>query len=165
LTGLDETIFEISVGIVDAIGACTTSSGVAYYNLDRPHRSLDLAPPICPNVTAPSLLGAIVSRPVPGGLHHVYSREAWTRLHFCPPTARRGRANAQLLAAGRRRPRRQPMGVGGLSERQLPTASCGPVGAHGCPTPATSGAVFLDYVTGDWIGSSFPAPPQLLAGS
>lgn len=42
--------------------------------------------------------------------------------------------------------------------------SCGPAGAHACPPPATSGAVFLDYVTGEWIGSSFPAPPQLLAG-
>jgi len=48
----------------------------AYYNLDRPHRSLDLSPPIRPNVTAPTLRGAIVSRPVLGGLHHVYSRAA-----------------------------------------------------------------------------------------
>jgi hypothetical protein len=43
--------------------------------------------------------------------------------------------------------------------------SCGPVGTHACPPPATSGVVFLDYVTGDWLSGSFPAPPQLLAGS
>ena len=43
--------------------------------------------------------------------------------------------------------------------------SCGPAGAHTCPPPATSGVVFLDYVSGDWLGSGFPAPPQLLAGS
>jgi hypothetical protein len=43
--------------------------------------------------------------------------------------------------------------------------SCGPAGAHSCPAPATSGVVFLDYVTGEWLGSSFPAPPQLTAGS
>ena len=48
----------------------------AYYNRDRPHRSLDLSPPIRPNVAAPTLRGAIVSRPVLGGLHHVYSRAA-----------------------------------------------------------------------------------------
>ena len=48
----------------------------AYYNLDRPHRSLDLSPPIRPNVTAPTLRGAIASRPVLAGLHHVYSRAA-----------------------------------------------------------------------------------------
>ena len=49
---------------------------VAYYNLDRPHRSLELSPPIRPNVAAATLGGAIVSRPVLGGLHHVYSRAA-----------------------------------------------------------------------------------------
>jgi transposase InsO family protein len=48
----------------------------AYYNLDRPHRTLAHSPPIRPNVTGPSLRGAIVSRPVLGGLHHVYSRAA-----------------------------------------------------------------------------------------
>ncbi len=48
----------------------------AYYNLDRPHRTLALSPPIRPKVTAPTLRGAIVSRPVLGGLHHVYSRAA-----------------------------------------------------------------------------------------
>jgi hypothetical protein len=36
----------------------------SYYNFDRPHRSLDLSPPIRPSVTAPTLRGAIVSRPV-----------------------------------------------------------------------------------------------------
>ena len=43
--------------------------------------------------------------------------------------------------------------------------SCGGMGAHTCPPPATSGVVFLDYVTGDWLSRSFPAPHQLLAGS
>jgi transposase InsO family protein len=45
----------------------------AYYNRDRPHRSLDLHPP------RPRSLGStgpIVSRPILGGLHHVYSRAA-----------------------------------------------------------------------------------------
>ena len=45
----------------------------AYYNCDRPHRSLDLQPP------RPRSLGStgpIVSRPIVGGLHHVYSRAA-----------------------------------------------------------------------------------------
>lgn len=45
------------------------------------------------------------------------------------------------------------------------SGSCGPAGSHSCPSPATSGAVFLDYVTGEWIESGFPAPPQLQAGS
>jgi hypothetical protein len=48
----------------------------AYYNLDRPHRSLALAPPIRPTSWHPATRGAIVSRPVLGGLHHVYSRAA-----------------------------------------------------------------------------------------
>ncbi len=48
----------------------------AYYNLDRPHRSLELSPPIRPNVAAATLRGAIVSRSVLGGLHHLYSRAA-----------------------------------------------------------------------------------------
>ena len=38
----------------------------SHYNLDRPHRSLDLAPPIRRNVTAPTLRGAIASRPARG---------------------------------------------------------------------------------------------------
>jgi len=47
----------------------------AYYNRDRPHRTLFLSPPSRPNVTAQTR-GAIVSRPVLGGLNHVYSRAA-----------------------------------------------------------------------------------------
>ncbi len=47
-----------------------------YYNLDRPHRSLALAPPIRPTSWPQAQRGAIVSRPVLGGLHHVYSRAA-----------------------------------------------------------------------------------------
>jgi hypothetical protein len=52
---------------------------VAYYNADRPHRSLALAPPLLrrparPAPTGP--LGRVVARPVLGGLHHVYQRAA-----------------------------------------------------------------------------------------
>src|SRR6266699_4825640 len=48
----------------------------AYYNRDRPHRSLELSPPL--RSPSPPLVsqGAIVSKPVLGGLHHVYSRAA-----------------------------------------------------------------------------------------
>ncbi len=52
---------------------------VAYYNTDRPHRSLGLVPPLpgarlqrVPNAP-PSL---IVARPILGGLHHAYQRVA-----------------------------------------------------------------------------------------
>jgi len=48
---------------------------VAYYNADRPHRSLALAPPL-PRGRSPALDGEIRSRPVLGGLHHVYRRAA-----------------------------------------------------------------------------------------
>ena len=48
---------------------------VAYYNTDRPHRSLALEPPL-PTVRSPVPTGAIRSRPVLGGLHHVYHRAA-----------------------------------------------------------------------------------------
>jgi transposase InsO family protein len=53
---------------------------VAYYNQQRPHRSLNQKPPLysdappLPHPTTPS--GAIVSEPVLGGLHHVYRRAA-----------------------------------------------------------------------------------------
>jgi transposase InsO family protein len=47
----------------------------AYYNLDQPHRSLELSPPR-PTLRPQVSRGAIVSRPVLGGLHHVYSRAA-----------------------------------------------------------------------------------------
>jgi transposase InsO family protein len=45
-----------------------------YYNRDRPHRSLRLSSPV-PAAEAPSR-GGVSSRPVLGGLHHVYSRAA-----------------------------------------------------------------------------------------
>ncbi len=44
-----------------------------YYNRDRPHRSLELGSPI---VTPLQPAGRVVSRPVLGGLHHVYARAA-----------------------------------------------------------------------------------------
>jgi putative transposase len=51
---------------------------VAYYNADRPHRSLALEPPLpaSRSPVPPVLTGAISSRPVLGGLHHVYHRAA-----------------------------------------------------------------------------------------
>jgi hypothetical protein len=49
---------------------------VAYSNADRPHRSLALAPPL-PMVRRPAAPGEIRSRPLPGGLHHVYRRAAY----------------------------------------------------------------------------------------
>jgi putative transposase len=48
---------------------------VAFYNADRPHRSLALEPPL-PASRNPVPSGAITSRPVLGGLHHVYHRAA-----------------------------------------------------------------------------------------
>ena len=46
---------------------------VTYYNLDRPHRSLGLETPL---PSSRSVAGEVVSRPVLGGLHHVYERAA-----------------------------------------------------------------------------------------
>ena len=48
---------------------------VAYYNADRPHRSLALEPPL-PMGRSPAARGEVRSRPVLGGLHHVYHRAA-----------------------------------------------------------------------------------------
>jgi transposase InsO family protein len=47
-----------------------------YYNTERPHRSLALQPPVLrgPDPAAPP--GRVVARPVLGGLHHVYERDA-----------------------------------------------------------------------------------------
>jgi transposase InsO family protein len=44
-----------------------------YYNRDRPHRSLGLQSPLPSRVRA---RGRVLSRPVLGGLHHVYARAA-----------------------------------------------------------------------------------------
>ena len=46
---------------------------VRYYNLERPHRSLRLTPPV---PVARARAGPVRSRPVLGGLHHVYERAA-----------------------------------------------------------------------------------------
>jgi transposase InsO family protein len=46
---------------------------VAYYNRDRPHRSLGLQSPL---PRSPTALGTVVPRPVLGGLHHAYARAA-----------------------------------------------------------------------------------------
>jgi transposase InsO family protein len=46
---------------------------VAYYNWERPHRTLGLQ---TPEPTPRPMTGAIRSRPVLNGLHHVYQRAA-----------------------------------------------------------------------------------------
>jgi Integrase core domain len=46
---------------------------VAYYNQDRPHRSLGLETPVARRRPVD---GEVVSRPVLGGLHHLYERAA-----------------------------------------------------------------------------------------
>jgi hypothetical protein len=46
---------------------------VAYYNEDRPHRSLGLETPL---PTCRPVAGEVVSRPILGGLHNVYERAA-----------------------------------------------------------------------------------------
>jgi len=46
---------------------------IGYYNRDRPHRSLALEAPI---LGEPVTRGPVISRPVLGGLHHVYARAA-----------------------------------------------------------------------------------------
>jgi hypothetical protein len=71
-----------------------TSAGVLlefadYYNRDRPHRSLRLASPVPASVAS---IGEVASRPVLGGLHHVYYRAAWVgptfaALHQLPRVA------------------------------------------------------------------------------
>jgi transposase InsO family protein len=48
----------------------------AYYNADRPHRSLQLEPPPGLYSDVPPARGPVHSRPVLGGLHHVYQRAA-----------------------------------------------------------------------------------------
>ena len=50
---------------------------VAYYNQDRPHRSLGLETPVSRHRPVD---GEVVSRPVLGGLHHVWGR--LTRVDF-----------------------------------------------------------------------------------
>ncbi len=59
---------------------------VAYCNRDRPHRSLGLETPVA---RRRPVYGEVVSRPVLGGLHHVYESGCLTRLDFCRPTAPR----------------------------------------------------------------------------
>ncbi|HEY8864598.1 MAG TPA: integrase core domain-containing protein [Candidatus Dormibacteraeota bacterium] len=49
------------------------SEFVRYYNHDRPHRTLKMGTPV---PRPPMSSGAIVSRPILGGLHHAYSRAA-----------------------------------------------------------------------------------------
>jgi transposase InsO family protein len=46
---------------------------VHYYNHDRPHRTIELETPV---PSPPTSHGDVVSRPILGGLHHVYARAA-----------------------------------------------------------------------------------------
>jgi transposase InsO family protein len=46
---------------------------LGYYNFERPHRTLHLEPPV---PALRSVEGSVRSRPVLGGLHHVYERAA-----------------------------------------------------------------------------------------
>ena len=46
---------------------------VNYYNQDRPHRTIELETPV---PSPPISHGDVVSRPILGGLHHVYARAA-----------------------------------------------------------------------------------------
>ena len=46
---------------------------VAYYNQDRPHRSLGLETPVS---RRRPVAGEVISRPVLGGLHHIFERAA-----------------------------------------------------------------------------------------
>jgi putative transposase len=48
----------------------------AYYNAHRPHRGLQLEPPLRPRRDTPIGTAAIRARPVLGGLHHTYDRAA-----------------------------------------------------------------------------------------
>ncbi len=48
----------------------------AFYNAERPHRGLQLEPPVPPSRGAPPGANRIRARPVLGGLHHVYERVA-----------------------------------------------------------------------------------------
>jgi transposase InsO family protein len=48
----------------------------AYYNVERPHRSLELEPPLAPHQQRAAGSGRISARSVLGGLHHVYERAA-----------------------------------------------------------------------------------------
>ena len=45
----------------------------AYYNHERPHRTLRMAPPV---YRPRKRTGVVTARPVLGGLHHVYARAA-----------------------------------------------------------------------------------------
>jgi hypothetical protein len=50
---------------------------VEHYNRARPHRSLELTPPIATALgIGPATPGRIVSRSILGGLHHEYERLA-----------------------------------------------------------------------------------------
>jgi hypothetical protein len=49
---------------------------VADDTAERPHRSLDLEPPLAPHRHTSAGAGRIRARPVLGGLHHLHERAA-----------------------------------------------------------------------------------------
>jgi putative transposase len=55
---------------------------VGYYNADRPHRARRLE---APHPTVRPAIGRVRSRPILGGLHHVYERAAGSRRRFAVP--------------------------------------------------------------------------------
>jgi hypothetical protein len=73
---------------------------VRYYNLERPHRTLWLATPV--PVDRPTE-GSVRSRPVLGGLHHVYERVARpTDKTSAPPQAGRPQpGSSQAISTAR----------------------------------------------------------------
>lgn len=55
------------------IEGLATQVAPSHYNHDRPHRTLELGTPV---PRAQMSGGVVVSRPILGGLHHVYGRAA-----------------------------------------------------------------------------------------
>jgi transposase InsO family protein len=64
------------VVVNDAHLRAVLSEFTAYYNEERPHRGLNLEPPLVRRSCTLADLGPIRSRPVLGGLHHIYRRAA-----------------------------------------------------------------------------------------
>jgi hypothetical protein len=86
----------------------------AYYNVSRTHRSLNKDAPL---QRAIERLGAVVSRPVLGGLHHQYCR-----IQYSAHTGSDGLPSARSMGAlrsvrGRRDPRMRRAWVGKRSRR------------------------------------------------
>jgi transposase InsO family protein len=64
------------IGVNEAHLRAVLGEFAAYYNVERPHRSLHLEPPVPAHRRAAPLASRIHARPVLGGLHHVYEAAA-----------------------------------------------------------------------------------------